>query len=306
MDGSRNAGNSDGRAAGLRLSLAMTIFGTVGIFVHYIRMPSALIAMVRGYIGFVCLLVWLLVHHHTPDRAALKRNLPVLLLSGALIGANWIALFEAYRFTTVALATLCYYMQPVFLTLGASLFFRERLGARKLLAVFIALLGMVFVSGILGGNGGSAAGEGALGMKGILLGLCAAVLYAAVILLNKRVRGVDALEQTMLQLLAAAVVVTPYVVLTTEPGEVQLSAVSIVLLLILGVVHTGFAYLLYFGQVSAIPTQTVAVLGYLDPVVSILLSALLLREPFGLSGLLGAVLILGSALWSVLSSREER
>ena len=85
---------------------AMSIFGTVGIFVRYIPMASAPIAFFRGLVGFLFLLAVMALSGKKPDRQSIRENGKILLLSGAAIGANWILLFEAYRYTTVAVAKI--------------------------------------------------------------------------------------------------------------------------------------------------------------------------------------------------------
>ena len=171
----------------LRFISAMLIFGTIGLFVRYIELPSGMIACARGIIGTLVLLLCMLLMRKRPSGAAIRRNLPVLLVSGACIGFNWILLFEAYRYTTVSTATLCYYMAPIFVVLAAPIVLRERLTVRKLLCAAVALVGMVGVSGILD-NGLPSLQDS----RGILCGLGAAMLYATVMLLNKRLVAIDA------------------------------------------------------------------------------------------------------------------
>ncbi len=295
--------NDTQRSALAALIFSMTLFGTIGLFVRWIPLPSATVALVRGVVGTVFLLVWMKLKGVRSDAAVVKKNLPLLCVSGAAIGFNWILLFEAYRYTTVSTATLCYYMAPVLVTLASPLVCREKLTARRLLCVAAAVLGMVFVSGAVPG-GGLTAGQG----KGVLLGLGAAVLYASVILMNKRIDGLDAAPRTMLQLAAAAVVLAPYVAFTgvTDPavgwGSLPL---TLALLAVVGVLHTGFAYKLYFGSIQSLSVQTAAMLSYIDPVVAILLSALLLREAMSPLQALGAVLVLGSALAGELPGKKK-
>ena len=210
-----------------------------------------------------------------------------------MIGFNWILLFEAYKYTTVAVATLCYYMQPVIVLLLARPLLHEKITRRQYLCVGLALIGMVLVSGILQGDG-SASGNGA----GILLGLCAAVLYAGVVLLNKTLSRVPAYEKTTIQLFSAAIALIPYMGWQGSLRSFTLSPSSIVLLLIVGVVHTGIAYVLYFGALEALPARTAALLSYIDPVTAVLLSAVWLHEPLSISGIIGAILIIGSAIYS--------
>ena len=277
------------------LIFSVSVFGTIGIFVRWIGLPSSVIALVRGAVGAAFLLLLARFRHAPIDRAALRRRWQLLLLSAAMMSFNWITLFEAYRYTTVATATLCYYMAPIFVTLISPVLLKERLTARKLLCVFLALAGMVFVSGVpqSGLPGPSEA-------KGILLALCSAALYAGVILINKYLAGVPAYDRTLLQLACAAAVVIPYILLTEDLSAMSVTPLGAVLLLIVAVFHTGWCYALYFGSMTVLSAQTVALFSYIDPIVAILLSALLLREPLGWSGILGAALVLGSTLVSEL------
>lgn len=277
------------------LIFSVSVFGTIGIFVRWIGLPSSVIALVRGAVGAAFLLLLARFRHAPIDRAALRRRWQLLLLSAAMMSFNWITLFEAYRYTTVATATLCYYMAPIFVTLISPVLLKERLTARKLLCVFLALAGMVFVSGVpqSGLPGPSEA-------KGILLALCSAVLYAGVILINKYLASVPAYDRTLLQLACAAAVMIPYILLTEDLSAMSVTPLGAVLLLIVAVFHTGWCYALYFGSMTVLSAQTVALFSYIDPIVAILLSALLLREPLGWSGILGAALVLGSTLVSEL------
>ena len=224
----------------------------------------------------------------------------LLVLSGALIGINWILLFEAYNYTTVATATLCYYMEPVIVILLSPLFFKERLTGKKLICTAAALAGMALVSGIFGTGGSIAGAAGAAGLRGdnlrgILYGLGAAVLYASVVILNKRLRGVDPYRKTILQLGSAAVCLLPWLLMTGQFSEVEADARSLLLLLVVGIVHTGIAYALYFGSTDGLRAQTIALFSYIDPVSALIFSVLLLHEPMTIAGMAGAVLILGAA-----------
>ena len=284
------SGSAQARA---KFIASMAIFGTIGIFVHYIALPSALISMVRGYLGFAFLFLVLKLRRTPLSREDFRRNALLLVLSGGFIGINWILLFEAYRYTSVAVATLCYYMQPVFLTLASPLVLHEHISPKKIICVLVALLGMSFVSGVWTQDL-----SGSSQLTGVLLGLGAALFYTCVILCNKKLRRIESAQQTMWQLLFAAMVVMPYVILTTRSADLSASPVQILLLLIVGLFHTGFAYVLYFGQMQKLSAQTVAILGYIDPVVAILLSALILKEALTPMGIIGAVLILGAAFIS--------
>ena len=282
--------------ATLKLVLSMCIFGTIGVFRRCIPLPSSLVAMTRGVTGMLFLLALLRARGKRLDREAIRRKLPTLCLSGAALGINWILLFEAYNYTSVATATLCYYFAPMFILLSAPLALGERLSARKCACVAAALLGMALVSGVLR--------AGFSGLKGILLGLGAAVFYACVVLLNKRLGDVPSKDRTIVQLGASAVVLLPYVLLTVDVSELTFTPSVAGLLLLVGVLHTGVAYALYFGALRQLRAQTAAILSYIDPVVAVLLSALLLREPMDALSALGAALVLGAAVVSELPERR--
>lgn len=264
---------------------SMIIFGTIGIFVEYIAMPSGVIAAFRGIVGMLVLLITMAIRKKAPDKTTIKKRLPIILLSGAAIGFNWILLFEAYRHTGVPVATVCYYMAPIIVIAFSPLFFKERLGLKKIICVAVALVGAVAVSGVLQADTSK--------LTGIFLGLGAAVLYASVVIMNKFLADVPSLERTALQLGAAGFTVLPYALLTM--GEIAFNPLSLGLLLVVGVFHTGFAYTMYFGAVGKLKGQTVAILSYIDPASAILLSALFLSQTPSALEALGAVLIIGAA-----------
>ncbi len=195
---------------------------------------------------------------------------------------------------------MCYYMQLTIVILLSPLVSQERLTARRLLCALAAIVGMVFVSGVLD-SGGARSGD----LSGILFGLGAAVLYATVAILNKKVVLDDVHEKTIVQLAAAAAVLIPYLLATEALSRLSLDAVAVVMVLLVGIVHTGFAYALYFGSMKALKAQSIAVLSYIDPVFALLLSAAALHEPLSAFGLVGAVLIIGSALISETAGKRE-
>ena len=289
----------DPRRARGELILAVLLFGTIGLFRRGIALPSSVVALGRGFIGTLFLLLYALLRGRRLDGAAIRRKLPWLILSGGLIGFNWILLFESYRYTTVATATLCYYMAPVIVILASPWLLKERLTLCRGLCAGAAVLGMIPVSGVLTvGRSGN--------LRGVLFGLGAAALYASVVLVNQRLREMDALEKTVVQLGAAALILLPYVLATEEVAALRWDGRSLLLLAILGIIHTGWAYALYFGSMGALPAQTVALCSYMDPVTAVLLSALVLREPLGAAGAVGAALVLGAALVSELPERNDR
>ena len=284
--------------ARLSLIASMCIFGTIGLVRRYLPVPSGFLAMARGLLGALFLLALVHLRGNRLDRDAIRPMLSRLLLSGAMIGFNWILLFEAYRYTTVAIATLCYYMAPVFILIAVPFVLRERLTLRKALCVLAALLGMALVSGVSGS-------AGAADWRGILCGLGAAVLYACVVIVNKFIRYVPAYDKTIVQIGTAGAVLIPYVIVVEGFSEVHFTPTVVLMLLLTGLVHTGCAYALYFGSIDALSAQTLALLSYLDPVIAILLSALVLRERMTGAQAIGAILILCAAVVAELPERSK-
>lgn len=285
--------------ATLKLTLSMFIFGTIGIFRRFIPLPSSMVAMTRGIVGMLFLLAFLRIRKVKLNGPAIKKNFWILIISGAVMGVNWILLFEAYNYTSVATATLCYYLAPIFIIIVSPFLLKERITARKLICVCVALLGMVFVSGVLQ-TGISSVSE----IKGVLLGVGAAMLYATVVLLNKRLGDVPAYDRTILQLGAAGIALLPYVLLTENVAAMEFTGLSVLMLAIVCMVHTGVAYALYFGSLMDLKAQTAAILSYIDPVVAIILSALLLKENMDVFGVIGAILVLGAAIVSELPEKK--
>ena len=290
-------GRGNDRRSLVMLVSSMLIFGTIGVFRRFIPVSSAFLAFSRGLLGGLCILLFLRLKKRKAEGRLPRRTLLGLIVSGALIGINWILLFEAYNHTTVAVATLCYYMQPTIVMLLSPLVFREKLTAKKAACAAVAILGMVLVSGVAGGSGTQGSS-----FRGVLLGLGAAVFYSAVVIMNNMIVGVDPWRKTYIQLLSAGLAMVPYLLLTggVDPGS--FTPLTVVLLLVVGIVHTGIAYVLYFGSMDGLRVQSVAILSYIDPVSALLFSAILLQEPLSLLNIVGAVMIIGSAVVSELET----
>ena len=290
---------TNGRWSVLMLVTSMLIFGTIGVFRKYLPVSSAFLAFSRGILGGLCILAFTRLRKERRERIP-RRTLLGLVVSGALIGINWMLLFEAFNHTTVAVATLCYYMEPTIVMLLSPLIFRERLTVRKSVCAAVAIAGMVLVSGVIG-DSGSRGGS----LRGVLLGLGAAVFYSAVVIMNKKIRGVDAYRKTTVQLLSAGLVMVPYLFLTGGFSTNGFSPAAVILLLVVGILHTGIAYVLYFGSMDGLRVQSVALLSYIDPVSALLFSAFLLREPLSLLNIIGAVMIIGSAVISETGKQQD-
>ena len=284
----------------LQLTLSMAVFGTIGLFVRNINLPSGEIALYRSIMATVLVGFVLLCTKQRIDFAKIKKELPLLILSGVAMGFNWILLFEAYNYTTVSVATLSYYFAPVIVTLVCPLLFKEKMGLKQWLCFGFSTLGIVLITGI-----GDLSG-GANHIKGIAFGLGAAGLYATVILLNKFIKGVQGLHRTFLQFIAATAVLIPYVGITDGCNLGTLDTKGWAFLLAVGIVHTGITYCLYFSSLKELPGQKAAILSYVDPLVAVLCSVTILHEKMSIMQIIGGVLILGFTLWNEIPTKNLR
>lgn len=273
----------------------MAIFGTIAPFVRNIPVSSGELALYRAVLAAVMIGLFLLVTKQKISFANMKKEVPLLLASGIALGVNWILLFQAYRYTTVSMATLSYYFAPVIVTVTCPILFREKMTGKQILCFVMSTAGLVMITG-LGASGGR-------DLIGILFGLGAAVFYAGVVLLNKFIQNVDGIHRTFLQFLAAAVVLTPYVMLTDGVTLGSLDMAGWGNLLIVGIVHTGVTYCLYFSSLKDLPGQKAAILSYIDPLVAVLVSVLFLGEGLTLWQAIGGGLILGFTLWNEVSPK---
>ncbi len=280
------------KSSRLMLVSAMAIFGTLAPFVRNIGVSSAELSLCRALLAAAMIGLFLLATGRKLPVKNLKKELVLLMVSGACMAVNWILLFEAYKYTTVTIATLTYYFAPVLVTVASAFLFREKLTKKNILCFLMATIGIVIITGITNLEGGVNNG------MGILCGLGAAVLYAGCILLNKFIKGIGGIERTFLQFLAAIVVMIPYVLLTGGVHLGNLDTTGWICLLVVGLIHTGITYCMYFTAVEHIPGQAVAILSYIDPLVAVIIGVVVLGEPLTVSQVIGGALIMGFTLWN--------
>ena len=282
----------------LMLIASMTIFGTLGIFVRSIPVSSGELALYRAVMAALLIGAFLLLTRQKIPFGKIKKELPLLLASGVAMGINWILLFEAYKYTSVSVATLSYYFAPVIVTAVCPLLFKERLTGKQILCFIMSTVGLVLITGIGGLTGGR-------DIVGILFGLGAACFYATVILLNKFIKNVEGIHRTFLQFIAAIIVLIPYVLFTSGVTLGSLDSKGWINLLIIGLFHTGVTYCMYFSSLKELPGQKAAILSYIDPLVAVLISVTVLGEPMTASQIIGGAMILGFTLINELSPRKK-
>ncbi len=277
-------------SAKLMLLSAMGIWGSIGVVRHYIPIDSAPLVTMRAVIGALCMAAFLLLTARRPDWKGIRKNAWMLAFSGMAVGINWLLLFEAYKHTTVAVATVCYYMAPIIVMLLSPVLLHEAISRQKMTGILSAFLGIACISGLF-----SAGAAGGATLSGVLYGLGAAFFYSTLVFFNKRMAPMDPTAKTGVQLFFAAAVLIPYVWAAPLPPLSVFTPTVTALVLVLGIVHTGLACFLYFGSMDKLPAQTVALYSYLDPILAVFFSAFLLHEPLNAMTVAGAVLVLGGA-----------
>ena len=287
----------------IKLVFAMIIWGTLGPLVKQIPLASGEIVLARVILGLATLGIIYFASGgcragNTADRYAVRKDIAILFVSGAVMGFNWVFLFEAYKYTTVSMATVSYYCAPVIITALSPLVLGEKLTASRIAGIAAATAGMFMITGSLQG--------GSQPLKGVLFGLLAALFYACVTILNKQLKGgFTGIQITIVQLFAAGIVVAPYAVINHEGAWVMPQGAGLVCLIIVGVVHTGIVLHLYFSSMQILPGQSVAMCSYIDPVSSLLIAAAVLSEKMSIVQIIGAVLIIGGAAFGELYRKKE-
>ena len=269
---------------------SMIIFGAVGVFVKYIGLSSSAIAMFLSLIGTIFLLFLSIIKRQKVSWCIVKKNIIPLIFASISLSGNWIFLFQAYKETTIANAALSYYFAPVLVTMLSPIILKEKLSVKKVIGIAGSLLGLFFLlqNGKMETNGNH--------LLGIGYGLIAASFYAAITLLNKFIRGLDGLTNTLLQLGLAVMILLPYVMFTNNFNLTSLTGMTVILMLLLGVLHGGIGFYMFFTGMKGLGAQSIAVLSYVDPLTSLLISALIIGDKMNLHQIIGTVLLLGS-IW---------
>lgn len=282
----------------LLMAVAMFIFGTLAPFVRNIGVSSGELALYRSILALLPIGGFLIFTKQSFSLENIKKELLLLVLSGAAMGFNWILLFEAYKYTTVSVATLSYYFAPVIVMVVSPLLFKEKMSRKQILSFVMSTLGLILITGTAGG--------GSQDFIGIAFGLGAATLYATVMLLNKFIKGVMGIHRTFVQFISAIVVLVPYVTFGSGFNFGNLDSIGWGALLVVGLIHTGVTYCMYFTALKELPGQDVAILSYVDPLVAVLVSVIWLNEAITLPQIVGGILILGFTLFCEIKVKGRK
>ena len=282
----------------LKMILGMTIFGSIGIFVHEIGLPPAVIASIRALVGTAFLAIILGFYSNRANLSDVKKNLLPIIISGTALGFNWVFLFEAYQKTTIPVATVCYNLAPVFVLILSPILLREKVTLVSIACTLGALAGAILLSGITSGE--------AVNSEGVTYAIIAAILYAVIMLTNKKISGISSLDNAFYQMAVASVVTIAYSVFTVDMSTVTFGGNVGWMLLVLGILHTAIAYALVFSASKRMTAQAWGILSYLEPATAIVLAFFLLKQPITNIEILGAVMVFGFALINGLVRRRKR
>ncbi len=277
--------------AAFRYIAALLLFGSNGVVAGFIPLSSYEIVFTRTLIGSLFLALVFLSSRQKPQLWKDKRHFLYLVISGAAMGVSWMFLFEAYAQIGVSLATLAYYTGPVIVMILAPLVFKEKFTAAKLIGFLAVVLGMLAVNGV-----GLLQGEVSWG---VVYGILAALMYAFMVIFNKKATSVTGLENPTWQLIISFVTVAVFLGLK-QGLSFHIPPGSLMPILFLGIVNTGVGCFFYFSSIGDLPVQTVSILGYLEPLAALFFSALFLGEVLSFWQWVGAALILGGAAFGQL------
>lgn len=280
----------------IKYLIAVIIYGTIGFFLHFVNASSEFVVLCRGFIGSMFIGLVMLVTNDKPDINAIKKNLKMIVLSGVALGLNWVFLFAGYKYA-VSIASLCNYTAPIMVVVISTVIYELNLSKGQVLCVVGSFAGIILISGIFDS-------DYSIDIRAMIYGLLAAIGFVVLVLCNKKIKDIKPLDKTITQLFVSAITVLPYVIIN-HGFPTSLDTRSLLVVLMLGVVHTGIAYIFYFNSIDVLEVNKVAILGYIEPVLSILTGALIFNERLSIFGIIGAVLVLSSALMNELLENKK-
>jgi len=273
---------------------SIIIYGTIGYFLHFINCASEFVVMCRGLIGSIFIFILMFIRNDLPDIRSIKANLKMLIISGASLGLNWLFLFAGYRYV-VSITSLLNYTAPIIVVIILTFISKQKLTVKQIICIGVAFVGITLVSGLFdGGNN--------FDIHCFIYGFLAAIAFVILVLCNRKIENIKPLDKTIVQLFMSFLTVLPVVILKGDIPTI-LDTNSIILLVMMGVVHTGIAYILYFNSIDTLNPSKIAILGYIEPVLSVIIGVVIFKEELSLIGGIGAILILTAALASEIGKK---
>ncbi len=282
-------------SSSLKYFISVFLYGTLGFFLAFIDVNSEFVVFCRGTLGCLFILLLLAIKKEKLDIEAIKKNFKYLVICGISLGLNEIFLFIGYKYA-VSLASLGNYTAPITIIIISAILYKDKLSLKQILCIIASFIGIIFLTGVFSNNNSD--------IRGLIFGLCGSIGFVTLVFMNKKLRDIGAYDKTIVQLLFSSLTTLPLIFIN-KSYLISYDIKTISILLMLGIIHTGFAYCLYFDSINTLTPIKIAIIGYVEPVMSVLIGALLLNESMDIYKIIGAILILGSAIISELFNAKS-
>ena len=274
----------------LKYFISVFLYGTLGFFLAFIDVNSEFVVFCRGTFGCLFILLLLAIKKQKLDIKAIKKNFVYLMVCGISLGINEIFLFIGYKYA-VSLASLGNYTAPITIIIISTILYKDKLSIKQILCILASFIGVILLTGVFTGTNND--------IRGLIFGLCGSIGFVALVFMNKKLKDIGPYDKTIVQLLFSSLTTLPLIFIN-KSYLISYDIKTVSILLMLGIIHTGFAYCLYFDSINTLAPIKIALIGYVEPVMSVLIGALFLNESMDIYAIIGAILILGSAIISEL------
>ncbi|MDP5276293.1 DMT family transporter [Chengkuizengella axinellae] len=254
--------------ATISMIIAMSIFGSIGFIAVQTGLQAFELVFVRCVFASLFLGAFWLLTGKFKDENWDMQEIKRVLLCGVILVLNWVFLFKAFEMMSITVAISIYYLAPVIVLLLGSLFYKEKLTWIAISSILICFIGTMLISGL-----GTDTPFHQLLSSGLVWPFLAAILYALLTLLSKGIQQLSPYAVTVIQTTLGSILLFPLVSFGAFSG---LQFHHWIAITIIGVIHTGVVYLLFFGSVRFLPTRLISVLVFLDPIVAILLDTMII------------------------------
>ncbi len=281
------------QAGTVQLTIAMLLSGTIGYFVIESGQSPINVVFARCVVGSVCLIIYCLSAKLFNKSYLTAKNVGLVIVVGLSIVLNWIALFSSYKYASIGVTTTIYHVAPFIVFFGGALLFKEGISKSRLIWLLIAFLGVILIGDPENQNIAVSSSY----LLGCGLALIAATLYAMATLASKYIKNIPPHVIALSQMLIGVVVLSPFAEFSQFSGTVwQWNC-----LLILGVVHSAFMYILIYASYKKLQTANIAIISYIYPVVAVIVDYFAFGHVFSTLQIIGGIMILAAGLCGTLN-----
>ncbi len=269
----------------IKLLLVMIMWGSLGVFTRSIPLSALSLAFLRAFIALPVLFVVMKMKKENNVKWPLIKP---YLISGVLLGFGWLTLFYGFKHTSISSAVMIYNMCPVYVMIAAPQVLKETISKVQIAVISISFLGLLLIVGhnLLDGYG----------FMGLALSAISGMLYATIVLINRSIKvRVDNQTATFVQIFAAMIVLLPFVLIDGNIlMVVYLDARAVIYTILLGVLHTGVAYTIFFSLYTHMKSVEIVSYSFLEPLFGILFSVIFVGETLTFPQIIGGIMIFGS------------